>query len=390
MKSIIVTTFTILICTQIFAGGIKFHKGDWASALEAAQAQDKLIFMDCYTTWCGPCKSMAKNVFTNEKVGQYFNKNFINVKMDMEKGEGRKLAQQYKVRAYPTLLFVDGSGKIVHQGKGAQPADRFISLGTFAIKKFDKSIEYTEMYEGGKRDADFLLKYAYSLKRANKSNGKVVNEYLATQSDLTTPKNLKALFDLTQSVDSKVFQLMTKHKAAIIASGDYDNDDFSEKVVNAANSTVDKAIEFSEASLVKEAKSAVKKHAPEVAAKFTLQADMNYAAGTNNENAFFKAANKYVKKHVKNNALELNKASMAVLEICKDKKNLAKAEKWAKKAVDNGGLAEYYLTYSLLLAKQDKTTDALKFAKKGRTVAKESKKSTVPFERLIEQLKAKA
>lgn len=390
IKSILaVVAICILTSVQIFADGIKFHKGDWESALAAAQAQDKLIFMDCYTTWCGPCKSMAKNVFTDPKVGEYFNKNFINVKMDMEKGEGRKLAQKYSVRAYPTLLFVDGSGKVVHQGKGAQPADRFISLGKFAVKKYDKSIEYAEMYDNGKRDADFLLKYAYALKRANKPTTKIFNEYLATQNNLTSEQNLKAIFDLTEAVDSRAFELMTTNKAAILALKDYDEYNFTEKVVSAANVTIGKAIEFSEASLVKEAKNAVKKFAPSAYKEFGVKADMEYAAGIKDEKAFFKAANKYVKKFAKNNALELNQAATSVLHVCNSKSYYAKAEKWAKKAVENGGMAEYHLTYASLLARQDKITEALKAAKEGRTVAKETKKSTAPFDKLIEQLKAK-
>ena len=66
--------------------GIDFFPGSWNEALELAKKEDKLIFLDAYASWCGPCKSMQKKVFPTDKVGEYFNARFINVKIDMEKG----------------------------------------------------------------------------------------------------------------------------------------------------------------------------------------------------------------------------------------------------------------------------------------------------------------
>jgi len=109
--------------------GIEFFKGSWKEALAAAKSQNKLIFMDAYASWCGPCKWMAANSFTDKAVGDFFNKNFINVKMDMEKGEGPGLASTYKVGAYPTLFFIDGSGKLVKTSVGALDAAALLSLG---------------------------------------------------------------------------------------------------------------------------------------------------------------------------------------------------------------------------------------------------------------------
>ena len=88
---------------------IEFREGDWSGLLKTAAKKDKLIFLDCYTSWCGPCKMLAKNVFTNDTVADFYNRNFICVKMDMEKGEGPELAKKYKVAAYPTLLYVNGA-----------------------------------------------------------------------------------------------------------------------------------------------------------------------------------------------------------------------------------------------------------------------------------------
>lgn len=109
--------------------GIQFFEGSWEEALAEAKAENKLIFMDAYARWCGPCKIMARNVFTDPKTGDFFNENFINVKMDMERGEGPALSRKYGVRAYPTLFFIDHTGKVVHSALGYHKTSELIRLG---------------------------------------------------------------------------------------------------------------------------------------------------------------------------------------------------------------------------------------------------------------------
>ena len=115
--------------------GIDFFHGSWAEGLAKAKAEKKLIFVDAYAVWCGPCKWMAANTFTDKLVGDYFNKHFVNFKMDMEKGEGRDLARNWGIRAYPTLLFFDSNAGEVHRSMGAKPAADFLKLGETVIAK---------------------------------------------------------------------------------------------------------------------------------------------------------------------------------------------------------------------------------------------------------------
>jgi len=109
--------------------GIQFKNISFEEALKEAKATNKLIFVDAYAVWCGPCKWMAANVFTEDVVGDFFNENFINLKIDMEKGEGPALASKYQVRAYPTLFFIDGNGKVVKKVLGAQPTEKLMEIG---------------------------------------------------------------------------------------------------------------------------------------------------------------------------------------------------------------------------------------------------------------------
>ena len=119
--------------------GIQFTDAKWAEILKKAKAENKIIFFDAYTTWCGPCKLMQKNVFTRDDVAAVFNKDFINVKYDMESGEGLKLASKYPLEAYPTLFFIDPDGKIVKQVIGYQKPETLIKIAK-TIKKIPGSV----------------------------------------------------------------------------------------------------------------------------------------------------------------------------------------------------------------------------------------------------------
>lgn len=111
------------------AEGIHFTEGSWKDILKKAKAEKKVIFLDAYASWCGPCKVLQKNVFTKKAVGEFYNTKFINVKMDMEKGEGPALSQVYPLEAYPTLLYIDGNGKVLKKVLGLQTPEDLIAIG---------------------------------------------------------------------------------------------------------------------------------------------------------------------------------------------------------------------------------------------------------------------
>ena len=114
--------------------GIKFHRGTWKQALEKAKNENKLIFLDIYATWCGPCKRLKSTTFSNSRVGKYFNATFINVSLDGEVGDGEILANQYKITGYPSLFFINSDGKIVAHDDGYLDADELMQLARSAIK----------------------------------------------------------------------------------------------------------------------------------------------------------------------------------------------------------------------------------------------------------------
>ncbi len=127
--------------------GICFESGkSWEEILKQAREQHKYVFVDCYTTWCGPCKMMSRDIFPQKQVGEYFNAHFINVAIQMDKtnkdakniqdwyADAGKLAGLYSINAYPTYLFFSSDGSLVHRKVGATTnADEFIASGRNAL-----------------------------------------------------------------------------------------------------------------------------------------------------------------------------------------------------------------------------------------------------------------
>lgn len=155
----IALAFTLFLVQNSKAQGIDFEHGTWEEVKAKAEKENKPIFVDAYTTWCGPCKWMAKNVFNQEEVGAFLNENFIAYKMDMEKGEGPAFAKENNVNAYPTLLYFNPQGKMIHKGVGARDADGLIALCNDAIDERKQLSAFVEKYEGGERSKAFLNEY---------------------------------------------------------------------------------------------------------------------------------------------------------------------------------------------------------------------------------------
>ena len=93
------------------AKGINFYQGSLSEALATAKQEEKPVFVYVYATWCGQCKNLKKS-FKDDDTAAYFNTNFINVAIDGETEEGGGVLLKYWIKAYPTLLILDGSGRI--------------------------------------------------------------------------------------------------------------------------------------------------------------------------------------------------------------------------------------------------------------------------------------
>lgn len=135
--------------------GVDFKNMTFDEALHAAKSEDKTLFIDGFASWCGPCKRMDKSTFTDSLVGDYYNDRFVSIKLDMEK-EGKEVADKYNVKAFPTFLFLDAEGEVLHKGAGFFEADAFIELAEKSTDTAYRLGTLQSRYDAGDREPDFL------------------------------------------------------------------------------------------------------------------------------------------------------------------------------------------------------------------------------------------
>lgn len=139
MKNIIILAMGIIMFANVTAcnpgnetsneTGIDFNSGTWNEVLALAKKENKSIFLDISTSWCGYCKKMKANVYTNTEVAKYYNSAFLNISVDAEKGEGIELAKKYGVKGYPTFVFINPDGSLAKKISGYHRSEKFLELG---------------------------------------------------------------------------------------------------------------------------------------------------------------------------------------------------------------------------------------------------------------------
>lgn len=190
--------------------------GTFSEILAKAKAENKLVFIDAYTTWCGPCKWMSKNIFTNDTVADYFNSNFVNAKIDMEKGEGIEIAKKYDVRCYPNLLFVDGDGNLVHRSAGAAPEiQSYITLGDKAMSEDDNYASVMKRYtEQTVKDPKQIAEIIETMATTCLPFTSYIDDYytVVKAEEFTNSRSWKILYNYVDDMEHQAFKHLMDHQ----------------------------------------------------------------------------------------------------------------------------------------------------------------------------------
>lgn len=171
MKKVALTFIALVATLTMLAQGMVFEpEGTTLEQASAkAKAENKLIFLDCFTTWCGPCKKMAKEVFPQALVGNYMNPKFINLKIDMESDYGAPLAQKLQIQAYPTFVIFNADAQEISRFLGGSSAEEFIK-NVEEKSKDNASSDLKARFDQGEHDPQFLQAYLQSLNAAYKND----------------------------------------------------------------------------------------------------------------------------------------------------------------------------------------------------------------------------
>ena len=211
MRRYMIMMLLVLVCTGTsMAQGINFESGNLDAVLEKARKENKMVFIDAYATWCGPCKWMAKNVFPDAEVGKYFNENVVAMTIDVERGEGPSVKAKYAIDGMPGYLFMDSKGSVIYRGMGSMPKDKFMAM----VKKAkaimddpDNVGRYAAQYEQKKNDPEFLKTYLDKLKESGSAGYyEVVENYLRLQNTM-------------KPVSAEMVNFLYKHSRSLVFGG---------------------------------------------------------------------------------------------------------------------------------------------------------------------------
>lgn len=172
---------------------INFEPMSLSDAMKKAKTEHKLVFVDCYTSWCVPCKQMEASVFKTDSVAAFFNSKLVNLQIDMEKGEGPQVLKTYNVGAFPTYLLIDGDGTVLYKFVGGMPANEFMAHIRKGMQADNEEAKMLARYAAGDRQPDLLralvlLKFrVMEIEAGKKINGELMD--LLTPAQRALPVN---------------------------------------------------------------------------------------------------------------------------------------------------------------------------------------------------------
>ncbi len=219
---------------------------------------NKIVFIDFYTVWCGPCKRMDKEVLADKSVSRLVDSTFILLKVDAEKGYGISLSKKYNVTSYPTYVFLNSNATPVYKINGYMPKADFLTQLGFAISESKEKItieELDSLYHTNKRNTPFLYQYLDRRTRLRLDNSDLLDSYISLlpESERSTIENLQLI---TNNGDRKSKSLQIGPSLDVLIS----NSDKLRQLKNAYNlrfyienakqKTLKKAIEFKNDSLL--------------------------------------------------------------------------------------------------------------------------------------------
>jgi thiol-disulfide isomerase/thioredoxin len=192
---------------------------EWVSAIEDARESDKLIFLDIYATWCGPCKYLDKNVYTNLALGEFYNANYINLKMDGETPFGSSLARKYQLSAYPTMFYINAEEEIITRIVGVREADPLSEIGRVISQNHSRFQYFDENFSSGNLTVDELKEYQRLLaameqsEKAEEVAAKIIPS-LGKQ-EILSEEYKDLVINSASDMDSEVFKLVHENREII-------------------------------------------------------------------------------------------------------------------------------------------------------------------------------
>jgi len=374
---------------------IKFETGlSWEQIKEKAKDEHKYIFVDCFATWCGPCKFMSRNIFTLKEVGDFYNANYINVKVQMDRTDtdsyeirnwyqkASGIQSEFSINAFPTYLFFSPDGQIVHRVIGAtgNEGTAFIEKGKEALDTTKQYYRVVREYKNHLDDSSFLLKTLnVAIQNSDAKNvSQILDAYLVSIKDKYLKENLHTIILATSigsSSESLSFQFLNGNSEKI---GKIIGDEDRVNALIRHIITIEQVYPLFSGSMNdadwEKLTSKIKLKYPGYADRIIMEAKPSYYASKNEYEKYGIATLAFLEKYgAQAGNFDINADTWSIFLHCKDKQTLKKAATWSKKTLCETCNPAYYDTYANLLYKVGEQDSALTWERKAVEVAERLK-----------------
>jgi thioredoxin-related protein len=379
--------------------GVHFeHALSWTDVKAKAKAENKYIFMDCFTTWCGPCKYMRTVIFPQDEAGNFFNDKFVNIEVQLDTtakdndqvknwyADAHTIMTQYAINAFPTYLIFAPDGRVLHRIVGGSNSPK-----TFIVEvqeAFDTTKQYytkLAQFENGRRDSGFLRQLAMQAKDAYDmpTGRKVTKVYLAGQTNLFTPEALNLINTYTTRSTDEYFGFLAEHASEInkvLGAGKAENKIRTIFLQEGARLGLDKR-EPDWADLQKK----IAAKLPGEAAEITMRIKINVYNIKKDWPNFEKAIVAYMKQYSQlMNDGDLNSLAWNVFEHCSDMTCVSQVLDWSKQ-LKNSTTPAFLDTYANILYKLGKKDAAIALEQKALDISQSNERAD--YQTTIEKMK---
>lgn len=383
--------------------GIQFvHNKSWSDIKKLAKKEKKYIFVDCFTTWCGPCKFMSRAIFTNDTVGKFMNENFLSYKAQIDSSEKDNeeiknsyadfalLNKEYDIQVYPTFLFFEPNGNLVHKFTGSMSAQDFITAVKKSLSPETQYYSLIKQFQANKTDESLSKKLMIAAAEAYDDANPYFEAYVKTQKSMFTKENIEYLKSYSEKTTDTAFKIILNNQNR------YDeiegNGKANELIVSVVlNNFMRKLFrKKGSAEMDEETTGIIRKNFPKQADQVLALARVNILASPledwkNYENAL----TDYMKFYgeITNNNVLLNEFSWNIFLHGENDNNVKAALSWSKKSLSGTDIDNpmYMDTYANLLYRLGNVDEAIKWETKALDLEKADKAS---YQETIKKMKS--
>ena len=368
--------------------GLSIQEGlSWKKILKKAQTEHKNIFVDCYATWCGPCKYMNEKIFPAGEVGQMMNEKYISIEVQMDSTkkdspdvkswytQATWFKKTYKIDAYPTFLFFSPNGRPIHKFVGSSEKVKEFLEKVKDVDSVDKQyFTLVDHYKEHLGDSAFLVHALVAALKANDNpNAALIGDaYVDCLKNPFIKTNLKLIAAAPLSTSSKGFKIFYTHPAEIdTALGINTADDF---IVNIVRREEVGPLLVKGAPSVDwdELSNKLRIKYPRQAERVITESKLVYYAGRQMWNEYGRSLVQLINYTPQMDAYNLNEAAWSIFLKCSEPEVLQQALSWSQRTITNRNdviNANYVDTYANLLYKASHIDEAIIWEQKAYSLA---------------------